>query len=486
MSGNKHAFFGADFLDHDKIFAYTYNGAFHRWDLVEDRWINRPCITGHWDEIPDLDWDPSRNYIVTTSKDQTTRVYSTCKKLDRWCEISRPQVHGYDINCISFLRSIEDQKKSSEYRFAPHIVSGADEKILRVFDPPYSFVKSANKYAEDKLRFSKDFTNEEVEAQIADKRSEVHSMTLGLMNKPVMPKKNLRVDEEKEGGTTVEDFEPDVLTNQKDAVDDIIEDTDNDIMLTEEFLMTRTRWPERNKLYGHAFEIYCIATTKKGDYIVTASKSKKKKYSNIFVWTIDSLNPICQLSAHEFTIHQMEFSPDDNYLLSVSRDRQFSVFSRNSDPKEPFKLVQLQKQAHKRILWTCSWAHDSKYFATGSREKTNSLKFWNFDGENQWSEHSSVNKDLPNVTAVAFFPTEIYGKLGIVVGLDSGEISIWTKPTELTVTEWTRQCAFPEYFNHSLTVRRIKFKETQKAEDNKYHIATCANDATTRVFKITI
>jgi WD40 repeat protein len=39
MSGNKHAFFGAEFLEHDKIFAYTYNGAFHRWNLEDGIWI---------------------------------------------------------------------------------------------------------------------------------------------------------------------------------------------------------------------------------------------------------------------------------------------------------------------------------------------------------------------------------------------------------------------------------------------------------------
>lgn len=38
MSGNKHAFFGAEFLSSKSIFAYTYNGSFHRWDLEEDVW----------------------------------------------------------------------------------------------------------------------------------------------------------------------------------------------------------------------------------------------------------------------------------------------------------------------------------------------------------------------------------------------------------------------------------------------------------------
>ena len=142
-------------------------------------------------------------------------------------------------------------------------------------------------------------------------------MTLGLMNKPIMPKKNMRTDED-DTGHTVDDFDPDVLTNkQSNTQETIIENTDNDIMLTAEYLMTKSRWPERNKLYGHAYEIYCVATTKQGDYIVTAASAKKRKYSNIFVWSIDSLNPVCQLEAHDYTVHQMEFSPDDKYIFAV-------------------------------------------------------------------------------------------------------------------------------------------------------------------------
>ncbi|CAI2384101.1 unnamed protein product [Moneuplotes crassus] len=488
MSGNKHAFFGAEFLSPTSIFAFTFNGAFHRWDNEDDVWYNKPCVTGHFDEVPDLDWDTSREYLATTSKDQTTRIFSHCNKIDRWHEVSRPQVHGYDINCVSFLKSVLSRDNKSEHKFPDHLVAGADEKILRVFNSPFTFVKSANKYNQDDLRFVEDMTNEEVENAILGKKPEVASMTLGLMNKPVMPKRNQRVDEAKEGGTTVDDFEPDVLTNQLNVGEELIEDTDNDIMLTEEYLMTKTRWPERSKLYGHAFEIHCVATTKAGDYIVTAARSKQKKYSNIFVWTVESLNPICQIPVHDFTIHQMEFSPDDKYLLCVSRDRQFSVLERSGNLEEPFKIVQVQKQAHKRILWCCSWAHNSKYFATGSREKVNSLKFWEYcEEKNQWAEESKIEKGLNNVTSVAFFPGFLNlgsPSFGVVVGVDSGELSIWTREVESSIKEWTLAYKFPEFLSHSLTVRRIKFKQEATTESGEYEVATCSNDATVRIFKL--
>ena len=39
-----------------------------------------------------------------------------CSLQSVWCEIARPQVHGYDMQCLSML---------SRYRLA----SGADEKV---------------------------------------------------------------------------------------------------------------------------------------------------------------------------------------------------------------------------------------------------------------------------------------------------------------------------------------------------------------------
>jgi elongator complex protein 2 len=56
------------------------------------------------------------------SLDQTTRMFGEWKRngLKTWHEMARPQIHGYDLNAISSL---------PDWKF----VSGADEKVLRVF-----------------------------------------------------------------------------------------------------------------------------------------------------------------------------------------------------------------------------------------------------------------------------------------------------------------------------------------------------------------
>ncbi|XVE92619.1 hypothetical protein REPUB_Repub01dG0113700 [Reevesia pubescens] len=71
----------------------------------------------------------------------------------------------------------------------------------------------------------------------------------------------------------------------------------------------------------------------------------------------------------------MEFSYDDNLLLTVSRDRQYSIFTinRTGIGEIDYNLL-VRREAHKRIIWTCSWNPFGHEFATGSRDKT--VKIW--------------------------------------------------------------------------------------------------------------
>lgn len=69
--------------------------------------------------------------------------------------------------------------------------------------------------------------------------------------------------------------------------------------------------------------------------------------------------------------------------------------------------VQSQKQNdnHTRIIWSCAWSHDSKYFVTASRDKL--LNIWKiFEFEN---DNIQVNKldsfiSSDSITAIDFAP----------------------------------------------------------------------------------
>ena len=72
------------------------------------------------------------------STDQTSRIHAPwtravdgIENVTTWGELGRPQIHGYDMTCVAPI---------SRLRF----VSGADEKVVRVFDAPRGFARSLN------------------------------------------------------------------------------------------------------------------------------------------------------------------------------------------------------------------------------------------------------------------------------------------------------------------------------------------------------
>lgn len=71
--------------------------------------------------------------------------------------------------------------------------------------------------------------------------------------------------------------------------------------------------------------------------------------------------------SHTLTVVQLKFSPDSNHLLSVSRDRRWSLFSKTPiNSFELFATTDKNTAVHSRIIWTCAWTHDSTFFATGT------------------------------------------------------------------------------------------------------------------------
>jgi elongator complex protein 2 len=97
--------------------------------------------SGHFDVVEDISWEPGQNFFISVSKDQTSRFHgiwrppsSAVSKSDNdlvgtWHELGRPQIHGYDLQCVAFI---------DRFKF----VSGADEKLLRIFESPRVFLKN--------------------------------------------------------------------------------------------------------------------------------------------------------------------------------------------------------------------------------------------------------------------------------------------------------------------------------------------------------
>jgi elongator complex protein 2 len=105
---------------------------------------------------------------------QTTRIFASWQNEaslrdgDSWHEIARPQVHGHDMNCVTIIQG------KGNHRF----VSGADEKVARVFEASLSFLKTLNYATSQNSSFPEDL---QVEVQILG----ANMSALGLSQKPI-------------------------------------------------------------------------------------------------------------------------------------------------------------------------------------------------------------------------------------------------------------------------------------------------------------
>ncbi len=73
-----------------------------------------------------------------------------------------------------------------------NLLSGGDEKVLRLFEPPFSFVKNANSLSDTGFRYTVDESNAEIEAKMHS--SDAIKQPLGLMNKPVLKQSRVNDD----------------------------------------------------------------------------------------------------------------------------------------------------------------------------------------------------------------------------------------------------------------------------------------------------
>ena len=54
----------------------------------------------------------------------------------------------------------------------------------------------------------------------------------------------------------------------------------------EEHLLQNTLWPETQKLYGHGYEVFCVASSPDGKYIASACKVKKNQMPKLRILLI--------------------------------------------------------------------------------------------------------------------------------------------------------------------------------------------------------
>ncbi|KAM5222240.1 elongator complex protein 2 isoform 3-T3 [Ctenodactylus gundi] len=449
--------------------------------LEQREWTPEIVISGHYDSVQDLLWDPEGEFIITAGTDQTTRLFAPWKRKDQsqvtWHEIARPQIHGYDLKCLAMINRFQ-------------FVSGADEKVLRVFSAPRNFVENFCA-----------ISGQSVSHVLCDQDSNLPEgatvPALGLSNKAV--------------------YQGDIAAQPSDE-DELLTSTGSEYhqvafqpaLLTEppieDHLLQNTLWPEVQKLYGHGYEIFCVTCNNSKTLLASACKAAKKEHAAIILWNTTSWKQVQSLVFHSLTITQMAFSPNDKFLLAVSRDRTWSLWKRQdtvSPDFDPifslFAFTNKVTSVHSRIIWSCDWSPDGKYFFTGSRDKK--VVAWGVcDSSDDCTEHSvgpcsSVLDVGGAVTAVSVCPVLSPSQRYVVaVGLECGKICLysWKKTDQVPeINDWTCCIETNQSQSHTLAIKKLCWKnckgkagESDEEGTEWMHFASCGEDHTVKIYRV--
>ncbi|XP_046455686.1 elongator complex protein 2-like isoform X1 [Daphnia pulex] len=461
IGGNTLGLYGCRFGNQGtSILAHGYQGALHLWHDVEGQWHPGVVCSGHFDSVEDFIWDPSGDFALTASIDQTTRLHAPWIQESNqevtWHEISRPQIHGYDLSCIASL---------GRFRFA----SGAEEKVIRVFEAPHNFLENFSRICRIDLPIP--------ELQGAPQGAAVPA--LGLSNKPVYQPAETETPKAPHSKS-------DLYAENHFTATHLIAPP------TEETLLQNTLWPEVQKLYGHGYELFSLAADPQCQLLVSASKAQKAEHASIIIWDTSDWSLIGKLEAHALTVSQMAFSPDGLKLVSVSRDRNWAVHEKVQNDEGKFTLKTVAKgSGGSRILWSCHWTPDSRYFLTGSRDKR--VIVWEPTTVDDVSSYRISGQPLEcadSVTAVACSPNRLpNGFYLVAIGLDSGQILFYTwnpLPSD-SAPQWNILASLNQSQAHHMTVKRLRFRPDHNTADGQtLQLASCGADNTFKIFNLAL
>lgn len=257
-------------------------------------------------------------------------------------------------------------------------------------------------------------------------------------------------------------------------------------------LSDHTLWPETRKLFGHTGDVMCIAISHSGDTLATACKGRNTETSSIILWNTNIMSQVGTIMAHESTVVCIRFSPSDKYIMSVSKDRGLCISELSSE--NIHHPIILHKNAHKRIIWDCSWCDDNT-IVTGSRDGV--CKVWSLQNTDPENSNMTLNNlyefrpfDGIAVTTLDIAPVCLNGAYLLATGAESGDIKLWSIRNN-TVTGHesgaTLLSIVDNKYCHGLAVKRlrwspVKIGESHFSSGSKLQFATCGEDRCVRIF----
>ena len=442
----------------DAVVSLGRTGAWRLWRHrnEEDAWVQQVAITGHTRDVKSIAWSSDGSYLLSTGSDQTTRLFAEWKRNEwtSWHELSRPQIHGYDLNCIDSL---------GKGRF----VSGADEKLLRVFDEP----KGVAHLLSSVTGFR--------EASTSDMPETAQIPVMGLSNKAA-------------DGTTAEPHEDHRGIPDDSPIDDPLTEQAKTPPV-EDQLGRHLLWPEKEKLYGHGYEICAVAASHNSSLIATACRASSIDHAVIRLFETESWQEVKpSLKAHSLTVTSLAFSPDDAYLLSVGRDRQCCMWTRKEENRNTYEHYAADPKAHSRMILDCAWTplQDCATFVTAGRDKR--VHVWTV---REHSLRKSADISFPQpVTALACLQQINDGQITCAAGLEDGSIFIIWLSAE-TQQNFKQPSGISSAITPSKAVTSLTWRPSKHLQDvngetstNEYHaqLAVASEDVSVRILSVPI
>ena len=435
-------------------------GSWRLWenDAGLQYWIQKSGVSGHVGPLNGLSWEGNGDFLITTGADQTTRMHAEWKRdsISTWHEFARPQIHGYNLNCVTCIGPNQ-------------FVSGAEEKLLRVFNKPKAVANMMARLCN-------------VSAPDVSSMAEAANMpVLGLSNKAIE-------------SSAAEDTEPN-QTNGEIQASNPIDMLDITSPPHEDILARHTLWPEHEKLYGHGYEISEVTTNADGSIAATSCKASSVDHAVIRLYSTEDWHEIKPpLTAHSLTVTKLQFSPSPyKYLLSVGRDRMWSVFQQDEVEREKWTLVAKIEKAHSRMILDASWLPSSEHcvFATAGRDKL--VKIWQRQegDEHEFFCKTTIMRQSP-ITAIAFSAVgKDQRRAAMAVGEETGQISIHVFDAERL--EVLKSWEVKEAMCPSKAVMRLSWRPWEDKKNNgsgedigeASQLAVGSADASLRIMRIT-
>ncbi|KAI6200292.1 hypothetical protein M3Y96_00718100 [Aphelenchoides besseyi] len=371
-------------------------------------------IGGHGGKVRDVTWHNHGEVLLTVGSDKTTRYFKEYSD-GLWGQRSRPQVHGHEIRCIA---SLDDNG----------FVSGAAEHMFRVFDNRVPVLT----------------VDEAIE------RIQPLNLT------PKAPNVTKEADDQSESEEL----------NTKEKVDDDTQPSNEELLQSGAKVHTETR-----KLYAHGNECYVVASTPSRRLVFTAAKGSRPDEAQLIVWAAtDGWKILERTPVHALTITAMAVSSDNQFLLTVSRDRN------ENNPEKPLKFFAAMDSAHKRVIWSCAWIDGTHIFATGSR-----------DGYVALFELVSEDTDLIElqrlkigdcVSSLEFGYSRSNDALVMVIGTETGDIHVANVVNKFMVVNEDTKLSRKEGFACSGLIYSIRYNPVKKL------FAVCTEKGVVKCFSV--